>query len=329
MRCIKFPNSSETKKLADKYSFKEWMISRYLNFIPDTENFLITLHKKPTTYIRINTLKIEPSLLKQKLINKKIKTKQTLSKYVLEVTNSTVPIGATQEYLSGYYYIQDLSSCLAVESLDVKENDLVLDMAASPGGKTTFLAQLMKNKGTIVAIEPNSIRLERLRLNLSRCGVINTCVMNIYGSKIKEHNIKFDRILLDAPCSCDGIIQKDQKRKKTYSQEIIDYCSINQKMLINDAAKVIKPDGLLVYSTCSLAPEENELVVNSLFDEFDITLESIEYGVDGLSKIANIELDGSFKKTKRLYPHIHKTSGFYIAKIRVHGLKDNVSKSYN
>ncbi|MGD1836164.1 MAG: NOL1/NOP2/sun family putative RNA methylase [Nitrososphaeraceae archaeon] len=325
MNCIKFPKSSESKKLANKYSFKEWMISRYLNFIPDIENFLITLNKKPTAYIRINTLKIEPLLLEQKLVNKNIESKQTISKYVLEVTNSNVPIGATQEYLSGYYYIQDLSSCLAVESLDVNENHLVLDMAASPGGKTTFLAQLMKNNGTIMAIEPNPIRLERLHLNLSRCGVINTCIMNISGSKIKDYNLKFDRILLDAPCSCDGIIQKDRKRKKTYSEDIIDYCSTNQAMLIKDAAKVIKPGGLLVYSTCSLAPEENELVVNSLFNDFDITLESIGFGADGLSKIGNMELNKSLKNSKRLYPHIHNTSGFYIAKIRVHGSKNNAS----
>jgi NOL1/NOP2/sun family putative RNA methylase len=224
------------------------------------------------------------------------------------------------EYLSGYYYIQDLSSCLAVDSLDIDEHDVVLDMTASPGGKTSFMAQKMKNRGMILALESERKRLRKMMFNLSRCGVINTVLWNLKGEKIINYDFKFDKVLLDAPCSCDGIIQKDPARKLTYTKETIRYCSIRQSQLIESALNVVKPNGLLVYSTCSLAPEENEFVINSIIDKYDITVESINYGVDSLLKFGDKIMNKSIKFTKRFYPHIHNTAGFFIAKIRLNNI---------
>jgi NOL1/NOP2/sun family putative RNA methylase len=225
------------------------------------------------------------------------------------------------EYLSGYYYIQDLSSCIAVECLDIEEHDMVLDMASSPGGKTSFMAQKMNNKGMILALESARKRLRKMMFNLSRCGVINTVLWNLKGEKIVNYDLKFDKVLLDAPCSCDGIIQKDPLRKTTYSKETIQFCSIRQSQLIDSALNVVKPGGLLVYSTCSLAPEENEFIINSILDKFDIAIESIDYGVNSLIKFGDKVMDKSIKFTKRFYPHIHNTAGFFIAKIRVNNIE--------
>ena len=100
---------------------------------------------------------------------------------------------------------------------------MVLDMASSPGGKTSFMAQKMNNKGMILALESDRKRLRKMMFNLSRCGVINTVYGIIKGEKIVNYNFKFDKVLLDAPCSCDGIIQKDPLRKTTYSKESITY----------------------------------------------------------------------------------------------------------
>ena len=224
------------------------------------------------------------------------------------------------EYLSGYYYIQDLSSCLAVESLDIKESDIVLDMAASPGGKTSFIAQKMNNKGVILALESNKNRLSKMMFNLSRCGVINTVIWNIKGEDIINYNHKFDKVLLDAPCSCDGIMQKDPTRKITYSKESIIYCSFRQSRLIESALRVLKAGGLLVYSTCSLAPEENEFIINSLLNKYDIIVESLSFGKDPLLKFGDKIMKNSIKFTKRFYPHIHNTNGFFIAKLRVNNI---------
>jgi tRNA (cytosine40_48-C5)-methyltransferase len=321
MTCIIFSNSEKSHELANKYNFKEWMIARYLSFIPDIETFLDHINNsKPNRYIRVNTLKIDIDSLIQKLIEKDFILQQTQLQEVFLVVESKFPIGATMEYLSGYYYIQDLSSCFAVESLDIKKSDMVLDMAASPGGKTSFIAQKMNNKGIILALESDRKRLRKMMFNLSRCGVINTVIWNIKGEEIMNYNYKFDKVLLDAPCSCDGIIQKDPKRKITYSKESITYCSIRQFKLIESGLSVIKPGGLLVYSTCSLAPEENEFIINSLLTKYDISIEPLNFGVDPLLKFGDKIMENSIKFTKRFYPHIHNTNGFFIAKIRVNSI---------
>ena len=321
MSCILFPKSEKSNQLATKYNFKEWMIARYLTIVPDTEKFLDYINNRASNqYIRVNSLKVDIDTLKQKLLEKDFKLEKTVLSEVFLIKESKFPIGATMEYLSGYYYIQDLSSCLAVDSLDIDEHDVVLDMTASPGGKTSFMAQKMKNRGMILALESERKRLRKMMFNLSRCGVINTVLWNLKGEKIINYDFKFDKVLLDAPCSCDGIIQKDPVRKLTYTKETIRYCSIRQSQLIESALKVVKPNGLLVYSTCSLAPEENEFVINSIIDKYDITVESINYGVDSLLKFGDKIMNKSIKFTKRFYPHIHNTAGFFIAKIRLNNI---------
>ncbi len=321
MSCILLPKSEESYQLATKYNFKEWMIARYLTIVPETEKFLDYVNNRASNqYIRINSLKIDIDTLKQKLLEKDFKLEKTLLSEVFLIKESKFPIGATMEYLSGYYYIQDLSSCLAVECLDIEEHDLVLDMAASPGGKTSFMAQKMNNRGMILALESERKRLRKMMFNLSRCGVINTVLWNLKGEKIINHDFKFDKVLLDAPCSCDGIMQKDPTRKLTYTTETIRSCSIRQSQLIESALKVVKPNGLLVYSTCSLAPEENEFVINSIIDKYDISVEAINYGLDSLLNFGDKIMNKSIKFTKRLYPHIHNTAGFFIAKIRLNNI---------
>src|SRR3982750_3063446 len=190
------------------------MISRFLSFIPNTEvllEYIENLNSKRSNnfeYIRANNLKIKSEELEKTLIDKGYRIDKTILNEVFKIekaidennwnVNILPSIGSTLEYLKGYYYIQDLGPCLAVEELGINENNssMVLDMAASPGGKTTFIAQKMNNNG------------------------------NIIGENIDKLDIKFDRILLDAPCSCEGIIAKDQTRKKSREFKDIEICSI-------------------------------------------------------------------------------------------------------
>ncbi|MDR4512796.1 MAG: NOL1/NOP2/sun family putative RNA methylase [Nitrososphaeraceae archaeon] len=303
--------------LSGKYDFPPWMISRYSKYIPDLELFLDHLNKQePNIYIRTNTIKMTPNVLCDRLSTKGFKLETTELNEVFLIKNSPYSITSTSEYLLGYYYLQDLSSCFSVDELEISEDLSILDMASSPGGKTTFIAQKMNNTGSILALEPNRFRLKRLFYNLERCGVMNTCIWNIEGSDILNYDLKFDRVLLDAPCSCDGIIQKDITRKNTYSKESIEKCSKDQNILLNAAIKVTKPGGLLIYSTCSLAPEENEFIINDVLSKYQINLENIKYGLEGLSEFESIQLHKSLNMTKRFYPHIHKTNGFFIAKLR-------------
>jgi NOL1/NOP2/sun family putative RNA methylase len=207
---------------------------------------------------------------------------------------------------------------MAVDALDVSENQAALDVAAAPGGKTTFVAQKMKNTGSIVALEPNGRRARSMSFNLARCGVYNTCILQIDGLQAEKLQMKFDRVLLDAPCSCEGVIARDATRKTSHTPQDVDYCSSRQDKLIEVAASVVKPGGILVYSTCSFAPEENEIVVDRLLQKFGgITVEPLEYGSAGLTSFGDMVFDSQLEKTRRLYPHIHDTTGFFIARLRV------------
>jgi NOL1/NOP2/sun family putative RNA methylase len=209
---------------------------------------------------------------------------------------------------------------MAVDALDVEEYQAVLDMAAAPGGKTTFMAQKMNNTGAIIALEPNERRARSMSFNIMRCGVYNTSIFGMGGLQAGKFEMKFDRVMLDAPCSCEGVIAKDATRKTSHTPQDVDYCSQMQEKLIEVAARCVKPSGILLYSTCSFAPEENEMVVDRLLQKFGkiITVEPIMLGsTRGLAKFGEWTFDHQLKNAIRLYPHIDDTAGFFIARLRV------------
>jgi len=313
-----FPKSVESANISSKYGYDEWLVSRFLEYVPEVREFLSKMETTPTQYIRVNTLKISKADLLSRLLSKGFELKSTVMPEVLAVKKAPLPAGATSEYLLGHYYIQDLSSCMAVDALDIAPGQFVLDVAAAPGGKTTFMAQKMNNSGAIIALEPNGRRARSMSFNLARCGVYNTCIFKSDGLFAGKFEMKFDRVLLDAPCSCEGVIAKDPTRKSSHTPEDVDYCSKIQESLIEAAASYVKPDGIMVYSTCSFAPEENEMVVDRLLRKFgNITLEPVDHGSSGLTRFGDLEFDGQLKYAHRLYPHLDDTTGFFIARLRV------------
>ncbi len=313
-----FPGSVESSRLAAKYGYDEWLVSRFLEYVPAIEDFLTKMERPPTQYIRVNTLKTSKQELEDRLRSKGFELRSTVLPEVLAVDRAPLATGATTEYLLGLYYIQDLSSCMAVEALDVVEGQAVLDVAAAPGGKTTFIAQKLNNSGSVIALEPNARRARSMSFNIMRCGVYNTSIFRMDGLQAGKFKMKFDRVLLDAPCSCEGVIAKDITRKTSHTPQDVDYCSRIQDKLIEVASRCVKPSGILVYSTCSFAPEENEMVVNRLLQKSDhITVEPIKHGGRGLTKFGDSIFDPQLKNALRLYPHIDDTTGFFIVRLRV------------
>ena len=313
-----FPESAESSGLAAKYGYDRWLVGRFMEYVPDVQSFLDKMEKAPAQYIRVNTLKTSREELEGRLRSKGFELKRTAIPEALSVEKAPMSAGATSEYLLGHYYIQDLSSCMAVDALDVSEDQAALDVAAAPGGKTTFMAQRMGNTGLIIALEPNKRRARSMSFNLARCSVYNTCVLLMDGLQAEKLQMKFDRVLLDAPCSCEGVIAKDATRKTSHAPEDVDYCSGRQDRLIEVAARMVRPGGILVYSTCSFAPEENEMVVDRLLQKSgNITVEPLEYGSSGLARFGDITFSDQLKNARRLYPHMHDTTGFFIARLRV------------
>lgn len=267
--------------------------------------------------LRINTLKVDEKQIVSRLKELKVKlTKIPYTDYGY-FYDSKFSLASTTEYLNGYIYIQESASQLPAKVLDPKPGDLVLDMCASPGSKTTQIAAIMNNKGTIMAVDNDSRRLISLRNNLERCGVENTILYKKDARFLTDFKMQFDKILLDAPCSGNYIIEEKFFQIKNI-QGIMERSRI-QKELLRAAVKVLKKEGILVYSTCSLEPEEDEMNIDWLLTKYpEMKLEEtgVEIGDSGLVKVFGKKLDPELKKTRRLWPEKTGTEGFFIAKLR-------------
>lgn len=317
-----FEGTPRSAALAAKYGYDEWLVGRFLQYVPDTEGFLEKMERPPTRYIRVNTIKTTRQELAARLAAKGFELQETFVDEVLAVRRAPLPTGATSEYLLGHYYIQDLSSAAAVEALDAGPGQVVLDMAAAPGGKTTFIAQKMKNTGAIIALEPSARRARSMAFNMARLGVTNACICNVDGVRGAEGmQGEFDRVLLDAPCSCEGVIAKDPSRKTSHQPSDVDYCASRQDAMLEAAVKAARQGGIIVYSTCSFAPEENEAVVDRAVKKFGVQVEPLPRGrggggEEGMASFGGSEFDASVKNARRFYPHLHDTTGFFVARLR-------------
>ena len=230
---------------------KEFFIERYKKLGWEFSEFDI---KKA---IRVNTLKITRDKLQKRLEALGIETsKIDFAADGLLIEKAKFSPGSSVEYLLGYYYMQGAASQIPAQLLGPKETDMVLDCCAAPGGKATHLSQLMKNKGIVIALDKKSQRLIALKNNLERMGSSNVVVYNIDALNVSSLNMKFDRILLDAPCS--GNFTQGPGWFEKRDMDGIRGNAENQKKLFEACFNVLKPGGSIVYSTCSLEPEENE-----------------------------------------------------------------------
>jgi len=315
---LDFPSTPESRRLAKAYGYDEFIIRRWIVFfgLEETIKLVEAMEKGIPKHIRVNTLKISEEELLERLEERGFVLHDTEIPFCYKVEEEPYSIGATPEYLMGYYYVMEKSSCVPPLALSPEPGEVVLDMAASPGGKTTMLAQLMRNKGVLIAIEANAERIQPLVDNVHRMGVLNAVVVRMNAVKFKNLGIRVDRVLLDAPCSGEGVIHKDRSRKTDRGKRDIEFCSRLQRDLLDSALRSLKPGGVLVYSTCSLTPEENELNVQWVLENYDVEIEEIPWGDPALTEVGDFKLDGEIKKCRRFYPHKHETSGFFVARIR-------------
>ncbi len=311
-----FPSSNFSRKISAEFGYDEFIIRRWERFFgrDETEKLVKAMENVPR-YIRINTIKIEEERLARKLEKRGFEVEKTEVPFCYEVKREPYSIGATPEYLMGHYYIMDKSSCIPPLALNPNARDLVADFAASPGGKTTMIAQLMGNSGRIIAIEGNRERIPPLLDNIHRMGALNAAVVHMNSAEFHRTGIRVDKILLDAPCTGEGIIHKDPSRKTSRGRDDIEFCSALQTKMLESAIKSLRRGGEVVYSTCSLTPEENELIIHKMLHEFNIHLEEIDYGRPAMTRVGELKLDSEVSRARRFFPHTHRCSGFFVAKI--------------
>lgn len=279
---------------------------------------------RPIT-IRTNTLRTRRRDLAQALVNRGVNLQPIgpWTKVGLQIFDSQVPIGATPEYLAGNYILQAASSFLPVIALDPQENERILDMAAAPGGKTTYISALMKNTGCVFANDANKARTKSLVANIHRLGCTNTIVCNYDAREFPKVIGGFDRILLDAPCSGTGVIGKDQSVKVSRTEKDFMQIPHLQKQLLLSAIDSVdshsKTGGIIVYSTCSVAVEEDEQVVDyALRKRPNVKLveTGLEIGKEGFASYRGKNFHPSLKLTRRYYPHTYNVDGFFVAKFQ-------------
>lgn len=306
------------RELSEKYGYLPYMIERYHDFLglDDTIKLLEANEQPLKPTIRVNTLKIPPEKLKIRLEKKgfELEPIEEISSG-FKVNNNPSNLGSLHEFLQGYYYLQNKASMLPSIILDPKPHEVIIDMCAAPGSKSTHLAQIMNNEGKLILIEKSQKRISALKMNIRRMGVINTIILHNDAVNLTKIGIKADKILLDAPCTGEGLIRTDPSRKKSKSMKDIEKMALIQKKLLNVGLNSLQTGGKLLYSTCSIAPEENELVINNVLQkQSNISIKQItnHYGIEGLTEVYSKKLNKSLRLSQRIYPHLHETIGFFL-----------------
>jgi len=229
------------------------------------------------------------------------------------VCKSDFSVGAISEYLLGLYSIQEAAAQIPAALFTGLKDKTVLDACAAPGGKTVQLADLMHNTGTIIALDVKRRRLTALSNQLERCRVKNTIVYQMDARESSRLNMKFDRILLDVPCSGNYATDRGWFRRRTLKD--VENNAALQREILAEASQVAKVNGEIVYATCSLEPEENELNIDWAIKTLNLEIEGISCpGEKALTNIFGKEVDGSIENCRRIWPG--QTQGFFVCKLK-------------
>jgi len=302
------PDADLLGYLSAYYSHPSWMVKRYLARFgrEDTEKLLMSNNEKPYLTLRINALKTKPEEFRTLLENVNLKYHQGAYLPEFFKLQNLTNITAWDLYAKGYFNIQDESAGLACRLLDVQQGQRVLDMCAAPGGKTAYIAALMHSRGEVVAVDRFESRLKLLQKNMVRLSV--DCVRIVEADALEYKSLPFDRVLVDAPCSGTGTLSKKPDIK--WKKDLFDIRNLNvvQIKLLNKAASLVKVGGVIVYSTCSIEPEENfEIVKKFLAENPNFRFENAKerFPVELLDENGCIQT----------LPHIHKTDGAFAARL--------------
>lgn len=291
--------------------------------------FIKSYEENRKAALRINTLKGNGEKLFSVLGEKLSPVPWTSDGYFYP---DTMQPGKSPLHEAGAYYIQEPSAMLPAELLKAQPGECILDLCAAPGGKTTKIAADMKGEGLLVANEIHPKRAAILSSNVERMGIKNAVVTNESSDRLlKKFPEFFDRILVDAPCSGEGMFRKDEEARAQWSEENVIKCAVRQKEILHNAAAMLRPGGRLVYSTCTFSPEENEkMIVDFLNDHPEFSVEK----TDTPPCISNgrPELAGNDERaasTFRIWPHLTEGEGHFAAVLKKDGESENIYRNSN
>ena len=312
---IRYPDKAEdeVQYLAVVYSHPHWMVKRWLKRFgyDETQKLLIAQNERPSLSLRINKLKTDPGYVLSQLDQQGIQyVGSSYIDYFVKVKGLS-KIGQMELFRKGMFTIQDESAALPSLLLAPRAGEFVVDLCAAPGGKTTNMAEMMKNEGTILAIDKYEAKLGLIRASCDRLGIQNVRLQVADSTSAEDPVLTdgmADKVLLDAPCSGLGVLTKKPDIK--WKRDIADIHKLTQTQtrLIERAAKLVKPGGALVYCTCTIEPEENQRIVKGFLEGHP------EFSLDDPGKLVNHALvtpDG-FVET---FPHRHAMDGSFAARL--------------
>jgi NOL1/NOP2/sun family putative RNA methylase len=300
-------------------------LSRYDPLVDDPAAFHAACERPLPSVVRVNDIKATPSRVRRAFEESGVAFEPVGWHEGLFRLGEGESPGNSWPFVHGWVYGQEEVSAVPALALDPEPGERVLDCCAAPGSKTTQLAARMEDRGLLVANDNNLGRLSALRSNAERCGVSNLVVTR---SDARNFSLKpfsgerFDRTLVDVPCSCEGTVRKNPEAVESWSLDHVEGIAGVQKGILGRSIEVTRPGGTVVYSTCTFAPEENEAVLQSAIEEYDCRLVEFELpleSVPGITGWKGETFDGSMRRAKRIYPHHNDTGGFFCAKLEVAG----------
>lgn len=308
-----FENASETEKISLQTFHPTWFVEYCIKLFGQDQavTFLNGSMKVPPTYIRVNTLKAAEEEILQTMALEGVELQKIEPlKYTYRVQSSKKPLNALPSYSEGLFYVQDKASCFATQAAAPESDNTVFDVCAAPGAKTTYIAQLTQNQGSITSLDFSAKRMKTWQKETNRMGT------KIAEPVIADARVSLpllgeaDLVILDPPCTSTGVFAKQPSAKWRLSPRSIENMSEIQWQMINNCADKVSKGGVLAYSTCSITLEENEGIIERFLKEhLEFALVEIEpkIGLPGLKGLT---------KCQRLYPNIHQCNGFFIAKLQ-------------
>jgi 16S rRNA (cytosine967-C5)-methyltransferase len=305
--------ATDEEKVALQTYNPTWFVRYCFRILGRSEaiRFLASTSETTPTYLRLSTLMDSEENIVEKLKNEgAILEKEPKIRYTYRLLENKVPLTRMQSFREGLFYIQDKASCLAAEASDPKAGMTVLDVCAAPGAKTTYMAQLMKNEGSIYSVDYSRRRTTVWKKEVERMGVKIASPMVADACKPLPVKLEADLVVLDPPCTSTGAFAKAPSAKwRLTSRSVAHMADIQWKML-NNCAEYVKEDGCLVYSTCSVTLEENEMLIERFLKwhlDFTLIETSPKIGLDGFRGLSQCQ---------RLFPHLHQCNGFFIVELK-------------
>lgn len=303
------PEKNKTLAIAAQYSFPSWLVQRWLNRFGDEKTVMLckAMNSVPGISIRTNTLKTNRNKLLDKIKDDISEYSLSLvSPYGISFTRPKKSIQDFQTFSNGWFQVQDEAAQIVSMIIAPQPGERVLDACAGLGGKTGHLAQLMENKGEIIASDHDPKKLKQLNSEMDRLGIsiVKTKVLDLNSQIDKKELGQFDRILIDAPCSGMGVIRRNPDSKWAFSKKNLNRYKKRQIEFLSKVTELVKPGGCLVYAVCSTEPEENDAVINSFLHkhpEFDINKR-----ID--DRLMHLTDKHGYITT---FPHIHDMDGFF------------------